>query len=245
MSLRRESYSVLRIGNLLDGSINIDRVPELITSFNIPVKFVKLYGFITDKTIDDSINQDTGNSDYLLKIDDGTGSMWIRSSSPHCEDLKKWDFIRTIGYITLDTNNGKDYEIMIIAESVNKETDPNWELVHVIESLKRSNKKQKPSNKTKQRNKSTSNTNTGVMKQDTETSTDESGLEGETSEMESLAQKIERILRENDSGNGVEFSFILKAVGDTDESEVDDILFELAYEGKVYQPRPDFYRIMD
>ena len=52
-------------------------------------------------------------------------------------------------------------------------------------------------------------------------------------------------MRENDSGNGVEFSVILKLSGVTDESEVDDILFELAYEGKVYQPRPDFYKIME
>ena len=27
-----------------------------------------------------------------------------------------------------------------------------------------------------------------------------------------------------------------------DESELDDLLFELAYNGKVYQSRPDFYK---
>ena len=60
-----------------------------------------------------------------------------------------------------------------------------------------------------------------------------------------MTNKIERILREFDTGNGVEFSVIMNKIGSVDESEVDDILFELAYEGKVYQPRPDFYRIMD
>ena len=63
--------------------------------------------------------------------------------------------------------------------------------------------------------------------------------------METLTNKIEKILRENDTGSGVEFSMILKLVGSVDESEIDDILFELAYEGKVYQPRPDFYKIME
>ena len=245
MSLRRESYSILRIGNLLDGSIKTDRVATLYSSFQFPVKFVKLYGIITDKTIDDSINQETGKPDYLLKIDDGTGSIWIRTSSPHADELNKWHFIRTIGYINLDTSNGKDYELMLFSESVNKVSDANWELVHVLESQKGTNKKRKSSNTSNNKNQSISDTGDTSLNQDDASTQEESPLEDETVEMETLAQKIERILRENDSGNGVEFSFILNAVGDIEESEVDDILFELAYEGKVYQPRPDFYRIMD
>ena len=65
-----------------------------------------------------------------------------------------------------------------------------------------------------------------------------------------LSGKIEAVLREKDSGQGVEFDEIIKLLHEPDyqvysESDIDDKLFELAYEGKVYQPRPDFYKIMD
>lgn len=60
---------------------------------------------------------------------------------------------------------------------------------------------------------------------------------------------IEQLLRNLDAGKGVEFSAILGAVlkpfPKVKESVVDDILYEMAYDGKVYQPRPDFYKIMD
>ena len=64
-------------------------------------------------------------------------------------------------------------------------------------------------------------------------------------DQDSLSAKIENILRDSDVGDGVAFSEILKQLQGYDESEIDDVLFELAYEGKVYQPKPDYYKIMD
>ena len=243
MSYRRESYSVLRIGSILSATIKVDRQPLLFLDQQIPVKFNKCYGIITDKTLDDQINVSTGITDYLFKIDDGTGSIWIRSSSRTAETLQKWDFIRVIGYLSLDTSNGKDYEVTIYGEGIAKVEDKEWELVHILESLRsRSTKKKSPGigTRTEPNEQDHSNEEDSVDQafEDEENS-------DESSTTDSLTQKIERILRENDSGNGVEFSVILKLSGVTDESEVDDILFELAYEGKVYQPRPDFYKIME
>lgn len=246
MSFRRESYSIVRIGNLLEGSIKIDRIPILLTNHQIPVKYIKFYGIITDKTIDDTINSETGRPDYLLKLDDGTGSVWVRSSSSRCDQLNKWDFIRIIGFITIDIADSKDYEIMVSANAVLKTEDHNWELVHILESTrdktlsKKDNESIKKTTRPSAINEEHQSSEEGGLStlEDKESSEDESALE-------TLAQKIERILRENDAGNGVEFTVIMSNVDSANESEVDDILFELAYEGKVYQPRPDYYRIMD
>jgi hypothetical protein len=246
MSYRRDSYSIFRIKDLLDGSIKTDTTPTLFSKNNVPIGYVKLYGIVTDKTTDDSINQITGHQDYLFKIEDGTGSTWVKTSHPNAIEIKKWDFIRTIGFVALSTSNGKEYEIEVISDVVVKLDDFNWELVHILESQKaknkflQSNKKAKKSinNSTKINNDVDSN----ISKAESKLSIEEIDSEPE---LESLTSKIEKILREFDSGNGVEFSFILKTIGDKDESEVDDILFELAYEGKVYQPRPDYYKIMD
>lgn len=58
--------------------------------------------------------------------------------------------------------------------------------------------------------------------------------------------KLQDILRELDTnGVGVEFTDIARAMEPLDEDRVDDMLFELAYDGKVYQPRPEHYRLMD
>ncbi len=245
MSIKRDSYSIVRIGQIIDGSIKVDRVPMLISTSKNPVKFIKTYGLITDKTIDDTINLDSGKPDYLFKIDDGTGSLWIKTTSRIAESLKKWDFIRVLGYVNLDTSNGKDYELMVISDGIYKVNDYNWELVHILESLHNRAKKKaiKPSNK-KSLEPSTT-TKIKASEKDNETSEEPIADEEQITGLESIAQKIERILRENDSGNGVEFSVIMGILGSVDESEVDDVLFELAYEGKVYQPRPDYYKIMD
>ena len=246
MSFRRDSYTSLRIGHILNGSITIDKSPILYSKQQNPVKYVKIYGIITDKTLDDSINQESGATDYLLKIDDGTGSLWVKSSSIHNENLQKWDFVRVIGYVTLDTANGKDYEIMIRTDTIFKIDDPNWELVHILESNKGSfSQKQQTKPKNKQQKSPSINEGVKETTSKSKSVSEEVQSEPEEPELESLTNKIERILREFDTGNGVEFSVIMDKIGSVDESEVDDILFELAYEGKVYQPRPDFYRIMD
>lgn len=242
MSFRRDSYSIVRLNTLLSGSIKVDRSSLLYLDQNNPVKFIKTYGTIVDKALDDGDPNSNGNN-YLIKIDDGTGSVWIKANSIHAAELKKWDFVRVIGYILLDTSNGKDYDLSIFAEAIKKVENKNWELVHILEA-QQTKGRQKTKNSSKKTNGQESNQE-GEVKPNEVAEVSNMLEEPEEPEEESLTSKIEKILRENDSGNGVEFSVILKLAGTVEESEVDDILFELAYEGKVYQPRPDFYKIME
>ncbi len=46
-------------------------------------------------------------------------------------------------------------------------------------------------------------------------------------------------------GYGVEDKILFAAMSDHSEVEIDDMLSELAWEGLVYQPRPDYYKLMD
>lgn len=238
MSFRRDSYSILRIGTILQGTVKVDRSPLLYLNQNNLVKLIKIYGIITDKVLNDEISVDSSKAGYLFKVDDGTGAVWVKSSSFNAETLKKWDFVRIIGSIDLDISDGKTYEIVVEAQAIQKVTNKNWELVHILES---NNNKQSAKSSKKQISKS-------PKPDENESPSTDSFIdeqEQETPGQETLPAKIERILRENDTGNGVEIETILKLAGEVDEQEVDDILFELAYEGKVFQPKPDYYRIMD
>lgn len=49
------------------------------------------------------------------------------------------------------------------------------------------------------------------------------------------------------SGEGVEFKVLVAELKQEDmtESVIDGILFTLAYEGLVYQTRPEYYKLMD
>lgn len=60
-----------------------------------------------------------------------------------------------------------------------------------------------------------------------------------------LSDSLTYYLTKLDEGNGVEFSRLCTALPQFDESKIDDGLFELAYDGKVYQPRPEYYRLLD
>ena len=60
----------------------------------------------------------------------------------------------------------------------------------------------------------------------------------------SLIDQVESLLRSlDDDGYGVNISYLLEKLGNVDKSLVDDVLFELEYHRKVYQPRPDYYKI--
>ena len=52
-------------------------------------------------------------------------------------------------------------------------------------------------------------------------------------------------LTDRDLGEGVPLDIILKTFPNQAEEEMYDKLFELAYEGRLYQPRPDYYKAMD
>lgn len=63
-----------------------------------------------------------------------------------------------------------------------------------------------------------------------------------------LTLKVLHQLRVLDtSGEGVEFKALVDELkpDDMSESLIDDILFNLSYEGLVYQPKPEYFKLMD
>ena len=189
MSFRRDSYSIVRLNTLLSGSIKVDSSALLYIDQNYPVKYIKTYGIVMDKTLDEG-NMGTNEVTYLVKIDDGTGAVWIKTSNIHAEEIKKWDFVRIIGHLDLNTSNGKDYEISINVESIRKVDDKNWELVHILESQRNKEKtKIKPSNAKKVKDE------TIDSDQGDEESIDDisnTTVDYENPEIETLANRIKR-----------------------------------------------------
>ena len=220
----------------------ISETPMLIDSTtNDPISFIKLYGTITDKATEQNESNPEFSLTYL-KIDDGTGSMWIRGFNEALERISKWDFVLVIGSLLIEKTDGNLYDIIVNPDSISKVNNKKWEIVHNLDILVKSSKR-KVKSAEKFVKKNPDNMRNQISPQ--EEPKDDFEVESDSTQQDSLSLKIEHILRENDVGDGVVFSEIVKQLQGFDESEIDDVLFELAYEGKVYQPKPDYYKIMD
>jgi RPA family protein len=212
------------------------------TDTNNPISFIKIFGIVTDKT-NETNEREPDFSFYYLKIDDGTGSIWLKSNDSSLSKVNKWDFVQVIGPLLIEKTE-ENFDLIVSPDSVTVIEDKKWEIVHNLD-IKVKTKKRKL--------KGTTSTIPGYqqsesMKQQVSQQTESqtrSSDETSVKELDTLSSKIENILRSNDSGDGVGFSEIVKLLQGFEESEIDDVLFELAYEGKVYQPKPDYYKIMD
>lgn len=242
MSFRREPFLPCKIGQLLNSKISmISDSPMIIdTNTNNPISFVKLYGTIID-TVSELNESNPDFSWIYIKLDDGTGSLWLKSNDTTYSKINKWEFVQVIGSLIIEKNDS-NLELTVNPDSIVVMEDKTWELVHNLEVKLKS---QKPNVKTPapvpqeyQRDESSSFH---------ATQSDSASLDQAQpiQDLDTLSGKIENILRTSDSGDGVSFAEIVKMLPGSGESEIDDVLFELAYEGKVYQPKPDYYKIMD
>jgi len=245
MSYTKDPFLLCKIEKLLNSKVSIvSETPILVDSeTNNPIGFFKIFGVITDKTLESNDSNPDFNM-YFLKIDDGTGALWIKSNDQLLTKIQKWDFTQVVGSLVVENTSENSFDLTINPESVTVMEDKSWELVHNLDIKIKGSKVKKKSdsimidmsteNKNSQKNHATQGNEFQKL-----------GDVKVPLKLDTLSSKIEEILRNNDSGDGVEFSEVIKLLKGVDESEVDDILFELAYEGKVYQPKPDYYKIMD
>ncbi|MFX0093709.1 MAG: hypothetical protein ACFFBD_18300 [Candidatus Hodarchaeota archaeon] len=59
-----------------------------------------------------------------------------------------------------------------------------------------------------------------------------------------LSERLEQLIRELDEGEGVSYETIADKV-EGKEGEIDDALFKLLMDSKIYEPRPGRYRLID
>lgn len=245
MSFQRDPFLICKVSQILSSKIATysETTPILIDSkTEEPINFVKLYGIITDKLSE--INDSNPEfSIYYLKLDDGTGAIWLKSNSPFMIDIQKWDFVQVIGNLILEILDNGLFDVIINPESITQMEDKSWELVHNLDVKLIHSKAVKPKKAKANREESKPSNSPEIARSSTNNSN--SKPKSESPKLDTLTDRIEKILRTNDSGDGIEFSEIVKLLENTNDSEVDDILFELAYEGRVYQPKPDYYKIMD
>lgn len=251
MSSRRQPVFPCNIKSLYEANVLTAEVPTLAHPVSQqPLGYIKCYGTVTERKVDVLSNINPIPM-YSLKLDDGTGAVWVKTTSTQAEDIQEWDFVRVIGVVILDTADENQFELSVNPEVIIKVDDKRWELVHVLEAQRALISKQpspgfahQSSTHPEFSDSPLPSTSTDGSSQSGSSAASASG-EGEMT-LDGLTKKIEQLLRTLDTGNGVETAQLLAELGDdVDETSVDDILFELAYEGKVYQPRPDYYKIME
>ena len=238
------------IYSLYQGSIseNNDELILLDPITQTQIQFVKLYGTIIDKTIDAESNNSMDQILSLL-IDDGTGSIWIKATNSMMTNIDLWDYIRVIGILELQKENDSEIRLVLYPEAIIPIQNKIWELIHRKETQRGLVQtiliNSPPSNDLSSQTSSEReifSTETKII----ENKENKEYKENKNSSNKKLAEKIENLLRKLDIGDGVEFKQLVNALGNNiEESIVDDILFELAYEGKVYQPRPEYYKLME
>jgi hypothetical protein len=256
------------VNSLLSGKI-IDSEDGVILTNSFTeqqISFIKLYGLISEiiENSDAEISSEN-SSDFLL--DDGTGSIMIKGTFEFCRNIKLWDFVRVIGIIKVLTLENGLFEITVIPEAIIPVENKLWEIIHNIECERTLNPSlfqkqtstqglpQSPKfdgsifNSTPQKTSSPPLQEPKLAQTEIDRETKDFSKEKTVTtenNLTELSNKIEHLLRTLDIGDGVEFNQLMSNLGNNiEESVVDDILFELAYEGKVYQPKPEYYKFMD
>jgi len=255
MSNRIGSAQSLRIISLYNGKITQNEDDKiLINSQNQQqILFVRFYGVITVKDADSNLEANNGKT-FSALLDDGTGSVWMRITADLFEKIDTWEFVRVIGIIKIEKYEENSNSITLYPEAVIPVKEKIWELIHILDcdrsltlEIPRDHNKDNQIITSPKFDGSNFKPSTESLRQNSIKLKEETQSKNSNAHInESLTEKIEKILKEMDLGEGVEFNQLLKALGNNyDESVIDDILFELAYEGKVYQPRPEYYKLMD
>jgi RPA family protein len=212
---------------------------HVITNYGQKVSRVRVLSTVVTKFV-----SETGKF-ASLTLDDGTDTIRAKTF----KDLSKFEHVN-IGDVVDVVGKIRKYnnEVYVLAESVNKVNDPNWETLRILEikELKKSLQKNKElvlqykekysgqdlKRILKEEHKIPETFVDSVIKiakevkEDTKKSTEQQAKE-----------KILEIIEKNDKGDGCDYSIILERSG-LEEDIIDSIINELLSDGICFEPRP-------
>lgn len=245
---RRYRISQLINSEIKDEIVNDRRQVYLILNNRIITK-VRIIGTVTRKI--------TGERNYAgLQIDDGSGSIFCKSWDGSFDVLNEWDLVEIVGRLRVaPPREGRDSYDIYISPDIAIATTQNWEIVHRLELLRNM-----PASVTLdaltpppmigETVESISSNKTGEKAISPPLSTPQKpprvtkAKKQMGSSEEDLSGRLEQIIRDLDEGEGVSYETIADKV-EGKEGEIDDALFKLLMDSKIYEPRPGRYRLIN
>jgi RPA family protein len=190
-----------------------------------------------------------------LFVNDFSAGIWVHTSDSNLlQDISQWDFIEVIGTVEfLPNEEGNSLELFIRPKKIQLLNDPKNEILHVFDT--KVQKKNYPQILEKMKYRSQQETDSQYREiKETEkdvsaiTSNDTEGSTAGDEDQQDLDSMIIKIIKENDSGEGVALEIIKKKLDQThptDENELEDLIFNLQMEGDLYEPTFRRYRVND
>ncbi|MCD6575618.1 MAG: hypothetical protein J7K73_00470 [Nanoarchaeota archaeon] len=227
MTKRWTAYK-MAIANIVNGNFTEDGFVQF---GNLQVNRVRIMGTVVSKFIADDRKYG------FFIVDDGTETIRVRSFEDNLkliEKAKVGDIVDVIGRI-----RKYEDEIYVIPESVQIIKDPNWIILRKLELMKQ--KKEMPKAETTEGNVVGEEV---IVEEVVEEEIVETKLpEGQTTLFESPRQKVIKLIKELDKGEGAEVSKIIEKMGD--EKVVENVLTDLMNEGELFEPRPGKVKLLE
>ena len=218
----------MAIANIVNGNFTEDGFVQF---GNLQVNRVRIMGTVVSKFIADDRKYG------FFIVDDGTETIRVRSFEDNLkliEKAKVGDIVDVIGRI-----RKYEDEIYVIPESVQIIKDPNWIILRKLELMKQ--KKEMPKAETTEGNVVGEEV---IVEEVVEEEIVETKLpEGQTTLFESPRQKVIKLIKELDKGEGAEVSKIIEKMGD--EKVVENVLTDLMNEGELFEPRPGKVKLLE
>lgn len=234
------------------------------------IKRARLYGILLFKKVNEN-KDETDINETMIKsveenanrisflIDDGSGSIWINLTEKNIdyyENLNPGDLIHTVGYV-----KKRNEKVIFYADFITRVKDPNLELIHLLEMVKKIKSQGKSRIETiKDKELDTSSIseedidmfikNQPEMTQSVISSKafdefdefDKLNEEESSLKRENIEQEILNFIEKNDEGNGVSLNSIVSNLG-VEKRIVENSLKKLSINTKIYTTRSGNYQL--
>ncbi len=232
MTKRWTAYK-MAISDIVNGTFTDDGFVQF---GNLQVNRVRIMGTVVSK-----FTADDRKYGFFI-VDDGTETIRVRSFEDNLKLIEKvniGDIVDVIGRI-----RRYEDEIYIIPEGVQVIDDPNWVILRKLELMKQKKEMPKEAPQQEETPKEETNSNEEMIVEEVVEEVVEAKLPaGQTTLTESPRQKVIKLIKELDKGEGAEVSKIIERIGD--EKVVESALTELMNEGELFEPRPGKVKLLE
>ncbi len=204
----------MRIEQINRAELNKDNEErwQLLDINRLSISRVWLMGIVTELQV--------GSNNYRgLKLEDGTGCIYIKSWDGMLEKYSEWSKIEVLGFVQISQSE-EEIEAFIRPMIVNFIIDDNWFLVHRLRVIQEI---------------------TGRQSYPQVEEARVSGIEIGVVSLEDLKVKLIEVVRDLDDGYGVSFSQIITVFADIEEEQIDMAITELLESGEFFEPKAGVY----
>ncbi|MFX1512010.1 MAG: hypothetical protein ACFFCQ_05450 [Promethearchaeota archaeon] len=202
-----------------------------------PINRVCVFGTVTQKI--------TGVNNYVgVLLDDGSGECWVKCWDGTLAEINAWEQVEIVGRIRIQMKED-NYDVYIQSETVNRNIDPNWEIMHRLDVLKTN---LSPPTEFGAFGDFQLASEFSYPQEDIEAKEIYKDSNDKVSEEEQkediFIQKLENLIQQHEEEKGVSYDKLRQSIDREEEIKLDDALFKLLVDGKIYEPTPARYKTL-